>query len=186
MGRLLLINGLPGSGKSTLAARYADDHPMSLRLDIDVVRGLVGGWLVDPAEAGRLARRMALAMVREMLDEGRDVVVPQFLGRPAFVGELEALAAGCGVPFDEVALLDEPDRAVARLLERAAGPLTPTQQDAHVLLECEGGMDVVPELHRRLLGVLAGRPRTVVVEPVLGDVEGTYRAMLDRLDAPAR
>jgi hypothetical protein len=31
---------------------------------------------------GLLARRLALAMARMTLDEGRDVVVPQFLARP--------------------------------------------------------------------------------------------------------
>lgn len=35
MPRLVLINGAPGSGKSTLARRYAQDHPLTLALDID-------------------------------------------------------------------------------------------------------------------------------------------------------
>lgn len=39
MTRLLLINGLPGTGKSTLASRYCADRPLSVCLDIDVVRG---------------------------------------------------------------------------------------------------------------------------------------------------
>jgi adenylate kinase family enzyme len=33
--RLVLINGAPGSGKSTLASRYAQDHPLTLALDVD-------------------------------------------------------------------------------------------------------------------------------------------------------
>ena len=95
MPRLLLINGLPGSGKSTLAARYVADRPLALCLDVDVVRGLLGAWQEHPHEAGLLARRLALAMARVALHEGRDVVVPQFLGRPQFIGELEALARRC-------------------------------------------------------------------------------------------
>jgi predicted kinase len=179
MPRLLLINGLPGSGKSTLAARYVADRPLALCLDIDVVRGLLGAWMDVPHEAGLLARRLALTMARVVLGEGHDVVVPQFLGRAEFIGELEALAAELAVDFVEVVLVEEPDVAAARLAERAAGPLPPVQRDAHLMLDRAGGLDVVPELHRRLHGVLADRPTARRVVPVPGDVEQTYRVLLD-------
>ena len=48
--RLVLINGAPGSGKSTLARRYAQDHPLTLALDIDRVRGMLGRWLDTPTQ----------------------------------------------------------------------------------------------------------------------------------------
>ena len=181
MPRLLLINGLPGSGKSTLAARYVADRPLALCLDVDVVRGLLGAWSDRPHEAGLLARRLALAMARLALGEGRDVVVPQFLARPAFIGELEALAGELGAEFVEVVLVEAPDVAAARLAQRAAGPLTAVQRDADLLLDRAGGLDVVPELHRGLQDVLAGRPAARRVEPVPGDVERTYRDLLDSL-----
>jgi predicted kinase len=179
--RLLLINGLPGSGKSTLAARYVADRPLALCLDVDVVRGLLGAWTDVPHEAGLLARRLALTMARVVLGAGRDVVVPQFLGRAEFIGELEALAAELGVEFVEVVLVEEPDVAVARLTQRAAGPMTAVQRDAHAMLDRAGGLGTVPELHRRLHRVLATRPRTRRIEPVPGDIERTYRLLLDRL-----
>ena len=141
MPRLLLINGLPGSGKSTLAARYVADRPLALCLDVDVVRGLLGAWSDRPHEAGLLARRLALAMARLALGEGRDVVVPQFLARPAFIGELEALAGELGAEFVEVVLVEAPDVAAARLAQRAAGPMTAVQRDAHMLLDRAGGLD---------------------------------------------
>jgi predicted kinase len=62
VSRLILINGLPGSGKSTLARRYAQDHPLTLVLDIDVVRGLLSAWMQDPPQSGLLARDLALTM----------------------------------------------------------------------------------------------------------------------------
>jgi predicted kinase len=55
MPRLVLINGAPSSGKSTLAKRYVEDHPLTLALDIDVVRAMQGRWLDEPVEAGILA-----------------------------------------------------------------------------------------------------------------------------------
>ncbi len=181
MPRLLLINGLPGSGKSTLAARYVAERPLALCLDVDVVWGLLGAWSDRPHEAGLLARRLALAMARLALDEGRDVVVPQFLARPAFIGELEALAGELGAEFVEVVLVEAPDVAAARLAQRAAGPMMAVQRDAHLLLDRAGGLDVVPELHRGLQDVLAGRPDARRVEPVPGDVERTYRGLIDCL-----
>jgi predicted kinase len=179
--RLLLINGLPGSGKSTIATRYVADRPLALCLDVDVVRGLLGAWLDSPHEAGLLARRLALAMARVALGEGRDVVVPQFLARPQFIDELEALSGELGVEFVEVVLDLEPDAAAARLTERATGPMNAVQRDAHVLLDRAGGLAGVRGLHRGLESVLAARPGVRRVEPVPGDVEGTYRALLDLL-----
>ena len=105
--------------------------------------------------------------------------MPQFLGRAEFIGELEALAGELGAEFVEVVLVEEPDVAAARLAQRAAGPMTAVQRDAHVMLDRAGGLDAVPELHRRLQDVLAGRPDARRVEPVPGDVEQTYRGLSD-------
>jgi len=77
----ILLNGPPASGKSTLAQRFVDAHPFALNLDIDVVRGLLGSWLDDPLAAGSAARSLALAMAETHLLAGKDVIVPQFLGR---------------------------------------------------------------------------------------------------------
>ena len=119
MPRLLVINGLPGSGKSTLASLYAEKRALSLCLDVDVVRGLLGAWQEQPSEAGSRARRLALAMAHVALVEGVDVVVPQFLLRTTFLDQLAALADACGASFHEAVLLDPPARARARLEQRA-------------------------------------------------------------------
>jgi predicted kinase len=38
MPRMILLNGPPSCGKSTLARRYAQEHPLSLNLDVDRIR----------------------------------------------------------------------------------------------------------------------------------------------------
>jgi predicted kinase len=174
--RLVLIHGVPGSGKSTLARRYAQDHPLTLVLDIDVVRGLLGAWAAEPERSGVLARTLALAMARTHLGEGHDVVVPQFLGRPDLAAALEALATGEGATFVEVVLVVDPDLAAARCVERAARPQRSPDREACLLLERQGGPGRLRELAERLGAVLAVRPGTSPLAAGAG-VEETYTGL---------
>jgi predicted kinase len=182
MARLILINGAPGSGKSTLARRYGQDHPLALALDLDTVRGLLGGWLDRPVDAGLAARRLALAMARVHLLSGRDVLVPQFLGRLDFVLELDALARELDVELLEIALLSDPVEAGVRFARRSARPQTREHRDAAALQERSGGAAGLGELYDRLLTVIAMRPATRTVLTVDGEVEQTYRRLLDQID----
>ena len=79
MPKLILLNGPPAVGKSTLARRYADAHPLTLVLEIDAVRALLGSWLEEWQQSGPAARWIALAMARTHLEAGHDVIVPQLL-----------------------------------------------------------------------------------------------------------
>ena len=56
VSRLVLLNGAPGSGKSTLARLYAERHPLTLALDLDLLRSMLGSWLDEPTEAGLITR----------------------------------------------------------------------------------------------------------------------------------
>ncbi|GAA3633496.1 hypothetical protein GCM10022223_59790 [Kineosporia mesophila] len=183
MPRLILLNGAPGSGKSTLARIFADDHPLSLALDIDTVRGMLGGWLEQPTESGLAARELALAMADVHLRTGHDVVVPQFLGRLDFVLQLESLAAGAGVPFVEIALVSDVDEAVARFARRTQAPQTQEHRDAAALQARSGGADELRTMYARLLAVVGTRPATRTVVTVDGEITRTYRRLLSAVDA---
>ncbi len=181
MARLILINGAPGSGKSTLARMYVDDHPLALALDIDTVRAMLGHWLDEPTEAGLIARRMALEMARVQLTAGRDVVVPQFLGRPDFVVSLERLCHDVGAEFVEFALLSGPQEAVDRFVRRSAAPQTAEHRDAAALLGRSGGVNALLGMYERLIEVVASRPRTRTVVTVAGQVDRAYRDLVTQV-----
>jgi predicted kinase len=184
VAQLILINGLPGSGKSTVARSVATERPLSLVLDVDVVRGLLSGWIDTPTTAGLLARELALAMCATHLGAGYDVLVPQFLGRPEFVVALEEAAREAGVPFVEIALLLPPERAAERVAKRSAASARREHADAGALLEPEGGASALAEMEHRLITVLDDRPATLRVdadrEPEA--VRQEVRGCIDRAD----
>lgn len=181
--RLILLNGPPGIGKSTLAQRYADDHPLALALDLDIVRGMLGRWRDDPIQAGLLARSLTLVMARTHLDAGHDVVIPQFLGRPQFIAQAEQVAAEAGVPFLEFVLMDGRDNSAERFQRRTAAAATPAHVEAGALMESFGGRPALEAMYDRLLLVLSHRPNAQVIQSRDGETDAAYDELRRRLDA---
>ena len=77
--KLIVINGPLGIGKSTLAKRYAEEHPLTLVLDIDDVWAMLSHWREEKEKSAPLSKKMAIEMARVNLEAGHDVVIPQIL-----------------------------------------------------------------------------------------------------------
>jgi predicted kinase len=183
VARLILLNGAPGSGKSTLARRFAEEHALTLVLDIDQVRGMLGRWLDEPTEAGGLARKLAVAMARAQLRAGHDVVVPQYLGRLEFVETLQELAVEVGDEFVELALLSDRDDVVRRFERRSATSDDVAHRQAAELQRRTGGREQLASTHDKLLAVLVARPATRVITTTDGDIDGAYAQLLVALSS---
>jgi predicted kinase len=112
-----LINGAPGVGKSTLARRFADEHAFALIIDVDDIRRHLGRW-TELDESKAVARDLAIALARDHLVHGHDVIVPQYLARPEFRERLRGLAQEVGTPFVETVLTDGADTVIERFKAR--------------------------------------------------------------------
>lgn len=125
MTQLVLINGAPGSGKSTLADGLAQGQPMALALDVDAIKHAIGGWRHDVQASGLHARRLSLALAREQLSAGYNVVLGQYLARTAFVEDLERLASELDAQFFEFVLSLDAGTLAERLAGRSNAPSRP-------------------------------------------------------------
>jgi predicted kinase len=182
MAVLVVLNGPPASGKSTIAKRFVDSRPLSLNLDIDVVRGMLGSWLDDPSTAGLTARSLALVMAEAHLAAGRDVIVPQFLGRTDFIEQLAGAADRGGATFVETALWLDREGAIAAFAERRSAPSTQAHHDAAALVDRSEHADPVGQMYDAFVRVLEQRPATRRIEVVPGNIEKTFARFEKALD----
>jgi predicted kinase len=177
MARLILLNGAPGSGKSTLAELLAQDRPLMLPIDVDGIKHSLGSWSEDTWASGLHARRLTVALAREQLGAGHDVVVGQYLARTEFIEALESLAEECGAAFLELLL----DLDTATLAERLADRSTAPTRPEHGVNNSLVGPEDAEHLVRSMEGIRRSRPGAVVV-----DASGTVSAALERLRAALR
>jgi len=181
VARLIVLNGPAGVGKSTQARRYAADHPFTLVAELDAVRRMISTWRDDPTQATLRARELTLAMARDHLAKGFDVVLPQFLGNPKFLVEAEQVARDAGAAYDEFVLMDDRDTVIRRFTERNASSSDLAHIEAGELVARLGGDDTLNRMYDRLLQVLSARPDARLIRCTEGAEDDVYRQLREAI-----
>jgi predicted kinase len=181
--RLIHLNGPPGIGKSTLAQLYVDDHPGVLNLDIDRVRTLVGGWRDRFGETGEIVRPIARGMAGTHLQAGRDVIMPQYLGRSEEITRFQDLAGAHGAVFVQVVLMDTKQRSLARFADRGAEDTDPWHHQVREIVERSGGPTLLAAMHDQLVEATARWPDAITIPSEAGAIRQTYDRLTAALDA---
>lgn len=159
---------------------YVDQHPLSLNLDIDQIRSLIGHWRQDRHAAGLLARAITLAAARTHLAAGHDVVIPQFLAQPTFLEQVERLATELGADFHEIVLIDSKDNALRRFTQRPRSATDP-HQDTHEVLDRIADPQAWSTIYDELMSLVASRPTATVIPTDAGQAQRAYRDLLNTL-----
>ena len=165
---MILINGAPGTGKSTIAHQLAQDRPLDLALDLDVLKHALGQWDADMTAAGYHARRLALAVIATQLDSGHDVYVGQFLAKTEFIDQLQSAAQARGAKFVEVILTADVATLQRRLAQRALRP----ERSEHLINASIVSADDIPTLVHAIDRMARLRPSATPVD-ASGELDDT-------------
>src|SRR5215467_1848477 len=177
MARLIHLNGPSKVGKSTLARRYADNHPGTLCLDVDVLVGQVDGWREDFSAAFLVATSHGLDLVKSHLHDGQDVVIPQLVTIFDQGNPFEAAATEVGARFVEVALLVDIEEHTRRLRDKK--PAFDVEARIQSVLETS---DLVERIRGHLAEYLQGRPDTIQLDTTGLTIDQTYVRLTTLLD----
>ena len=150
---------------------------MTLALDVDAIKHSLGRWREDTRASGLHARALGLALAREQLRSGHDVVLGQFLAKTVFIEQLEALAAELDARVVELILDLEPRLLAERLAARRDAP----SRAEHAVNNDLVGPDDAQRLVESLEVLHRTRPGAVRV-----DAQGSVDSTLDRLRAALR
>jgi len=177
VARLIHLNGPSRVGKSTLARRYADNHPGTLCLDVDVLVGQVDGWREDFSAAFLVATSHGLDLVKSHLHDGQDVVIPQLVTIFDQGNPFEAAATEVGARFVEVALLVDIEEHTRRLRDKK--PAFDVEARIQSVLETS---DLVERIRGHLAEYLQGRPDTIQLDTTGLTIDQTYVRLTTLLD----
>lgn len=178
--KLILLNGSPAVGKTSVARRYADEHPLTLHLDVDGVRDMIVGWQADPIASGHRARAMIEAMAASYLGSGNDVIVSQLYGRVAGIELLEEVARAVEAVWVEIALVAPLATIEERFVARDGSQLEALAAADRTVSE------QLSELHERLGAAVSERPGCALIDTSDGDYDAVYDQVVETIAAAGR
>lgn len=181
MPRLIHVNGASRVGKSTLARRWADDHPGTFVLDLDILAEHVGGWRRNLSAAHDTARRLGREAATCHLRDGHDVIFPQLVtvhDRDPDAS-LERVACAAGATYVQVAVLVDEREHRERLA--AKQPRNEVEELIQRALE-DPNAGLVDKIRGHLEEYLAGRPAVIRLDTTGIDEEESYLRLREALE----
>ncbi len=176
--KLIVLNGNPGMGKSTLSQRYANEHPMTLNLDVDRLWHLLGQWQASMPRSEVQKYKFAYALSSVHLADGYNVVVADHIQNPEVYRRFQKIAEVHCAMFVEVVLLSTVDDAIERCKTRARKLGHETGFRPGGVLDTSGREAKLASMHENMLAAVASRENMIRIESIEGDIEGAYRQLL--------
>ena len=176
--KLIVLNGNPGMGKSTLSQRFADEHPMTLNLDVDRLWHLLGQWQTSMPWSEIQKYKFAYALASVHLADGHSVIVADHIQNSEVYQRFQNIAEVHSAMFVEVVLLSTVDDAIERCKTRARNMGYETGFRPGGVLDTNGREAKLASMHENMLAAIATREHMIRIESVEGDIEGTYRQLL--------
>ncbi|WP_406248035.1 AAA family ATPase [Microbacterium sp. M] len=177
-GYCIFMNGLPGSGKSTYARNFVASRRGWLNLDVDVLRGLLGTATTDFLHAGAEVKPLAVAVLREHLSAGGNVIFPQLFYAPDEAAEFEAVVEASGGRVRRTMLREDVGECWRRVEERAhRTPHGSIDRNILDLLAESGGLSELQRIDEQLAAWsdLPDPPRIIHTSTPFSEVAGLAR-----------
>ncbi|MFB8191143.1 AAA family ATPase [Microbacterium sp. NPDC055988] len=150
-GCCIFVNGLPGSGKSTYARAFVNARRGWLNLDVDLLRGLLGTAAVDFVQAGAEVRPLALAVLREQIASGGNVIFPQLFFVPEEASDFEEAVRASGGTVLRTLLREDVAECWHRVEARARrAPADSVERGIFDLLTDAGGVTELERIEEQL------------------------------------
>lgn len=179
--KLILLNGNPGMGKTTLAERYAEEHPMTLNLDIDNIWIMMGGWDTPGSDSNRLKQKYAHTIADMHLAEGYDVIVPSLMQSVSQYEAFERIAQANNAALKEVVLLSNVEDAIERCKTRARAQGHPDGFRPGGVLDSGGREKMLESMFESVATTISQRPNMQVIASVEHDIDDTYQKLLSTI-----
>ncbi|MEP7167707.1 MAG: AAA family ATPase [Candidatus Woesebacteria bacterium] len=183
--KLIILNGALGVGKSTLAEKYAAEHPLTLKLDIDEVRRWISHFREEKEISGPLAKKISGEMARVHLQAGYDVIISQIFTQSEPLENLENIARGCGANFYEFLLTTSKEDSIRRFIERGKAEGYPDGFRPGGLVTLGGKEKKLEQMYDDMMLLISKRQNIKSIESIEGDIEDTYSKLLEKLDSHA-
>lgn len=178
--KLIILNGALGVGKSTLAEKYAEEHPLTLRIDIDEVRRLISHFREEKEVSGSLAKKIACEMTRVHLQAGYDVVIAQIFTQEESLESLKNIAENTRADFYEFLLSTSKKDSIERFIKRGKAEGYTDGFRPGGLVTIGGKEKKLEQLYDDMMTLVSKRPQTIIIDSKEGNIEETYQKLVEK------